>query len=257
MNRVKTLLAATIAIALAFTVSCSSDDGEEGGGGGGSSVTYEGETYKTVVIGEQTWMAKNLNSNVEGSKCYGEGGQAEAKQEAKQNGIYYTTLSEDEVQANCNKYGRLYDWSTAMALPSSCNSSSCSSQINAKHKGICPTGWHIPSDADLNALITAIGGSGTKLRAKSGWEDLINGNSGNGTDDYGFSALPGGYATDGGLFFYDVGRWGGWWSATEDKNNASKAHSWSTGSGSDLAKIAKIYISDKSYSLISVRCIKD
>jgi hypothetical protein len=90
----------------------------------GSPVTYGGETYQTIVLGSQTWMARNLNYNASGSVCY------------------------NNQYTNCEKYGRLYDWATAMALPSDCNSSSCSSQIGTKHKGICPSGWHIPSDVE-------------------------------------------------------------------------------------------------------------
>ncbi|MDR0287618.1 MAG: hypothetical protein LBI03_07965, partial [Clostridiales bacterium] len=112
--------------------------------------------------------------------------------------------------SNCKKYGRLYNWATAMALSTSCNSSFCASQVSAKHQGICPSGWHIPSNADLDALMTAVGVSaGTKLKATSGWN-----NNGNGTDNYGFSALPGGGGNSNGNF-YNVGDDGRWWSSTE------------------------------------------
>ena len=153
----------------------------------GTPVTYEGDTYPTVVIGTQTWFAKNLNYAVEGSVCY------------------------DNDPAYCGTYGRLYNWSTAMALPSSCNLGTCSSQIQTKHRGVCPSGWHIPSNAEWSMLETAVGGSstaGTKLKAASGWS------SGNGTNDYGFSALPGGEGLSGSRF-NDVGDNGYWWSASE------------------------------------------
>jgi hypothetical protein len=88
----------------------------------GTPVDYEGQTYQTVVIGTQTWMAKNLNYNATGSKCYG------------------------GVDSNCNTYGRLSDWSTAMGFGSSCNSNTCSSQVQPNHRGVCPPGWHIPSE---------------------------------------------------------------------------------------------------------------
>jgi len=94
----------------------------------------------TVKIGDQVWMKENLNCNVGGSKCYGEGGEI-YDSEINQ----YFTISNSEIQANCDKYGRLYDWVTAMALPDSCIYSSCHSQIKQKHRGICPSGWHIPS----------------------------------------------------------------------------------------------------------------
>ncbi|MDR2583780.1 MAG: hypothetical protein LBC75_09900 [Fibromonadaceae bacterium] len=136
----------------------------------GPSVDYGGETYKSVVIGPQTWMARNLNYAANGSKCYGEG-----------------ILSEDEIQANCDKYGRLYDWATA--------------------KSICSGGWHIPSKAEWEKLWDFV--DIDNLRATS-W--------GNGTDKYGFAALPGGGGgryNDGSIYFGGVGDRGFWWSANE------------------------------------------
>jgi uncharacterized protein (TIGR02145 family) len=98
----------------------------------------------------------------------------------------------DNNSGNCAKYGRLYDWNTA--------------------KKACPSGWHLPSQSEWDMLSNAVGGAnvaGKKLKAKSGWS-----NNGNGTDDYGFSALPGGSGSSGGSFIY-VGYNGYWWSASE------------------------------------------
>jgi uncharacterized protein (TIGR02145 family) len=229
------LLAATLALAITFTFSCSGDPDDNGGGQSnpGPSVPYEGETYKTVVIGTQTWMARNLNYNASGSKCY------------------------DDDPAKCATYGRLYDWATAMALPSSCNSTSCSSQINAKHRGICPSGWHIPSNADWDKLVRYVdGSSGTSslynsptaaryLKAASGWN-----NSGNGEDTYGFAALPGGLGNSSGLF-NTVGNDGYWWSATED--NASHAYYRGMGYNSEYVR----YYGNYKVGLFSVRCLQD
>ena len=167
----------------------------------GPSVTYQGYTYETVVIGEQTWFQRNLNYAVAGSKCY------------------------DNDGANCAIYGRLYDWETAMKLPG-CNSKICSSQIDAKHhQGICPDGWHIPSNADWDKLFRHVDGTngtespydsptaGRYLKAASGWDDY-QGKSGNGENKYGFSALPGGGGNSDGSFSI-VGTNGSWWSASE------------------------------------------
>jgi uncharacterized protein (TIGR02145 family) len=164
----------------------------------GTPVTYGSETYQTVVIGTQTWMAKNLNYNVTGSKCY-----------------------ED---VDCNTYGRFYDWATAMGLASSCNSASCLSQINGSHRGICPSGWHIPSSEDWGKLSRYVDGTtgtfagyasstaGKYLKAQSGW----NPSSGiENLDIYGFSALPGGHSPNGSSADAAVGYFGGWWSARE------------------------------------------
>jgi len=178
-------------LALTFTFSCSSDDG------GDSSA-------KTVEIGNQVWMAKNLNINVNGSKCY------------------------EDKSANCDKYGRLYSWDMA--------------------KTACPSGWHLPSNAEWETLINSIGGStaGTKLKSKSGWA-----NNGNGTDNYGFSALPGGVGgVDG--HFYGAGDYGHWWSATD--GNGSSAYSKNMTYNSESVFN---YNSSPKSSLFSVRCVKD
>jgi len=123
----------------------------------GDSVEYGGKKYKTIVINGQELMAENLNYNVPGSKCY------------------------DDNPANCDKYGRLYDWITVMELHLSCSSLSCAHLINTPHKGICPTGWHIPTNAEWDKLYRSIDGdNGTKspydsptagryLKAKQGW----------------------------------------------------------------------------------------
>jgi len=157
--------------------------------------------YGTVVIGNQTWMAENLNCDVSGSKCY------------------------NNDPANCAKYGRLYDWATAMALPSYCNNSTCTSQIKAKHRGICPSGWHLPSNYEWGELISYVENAkvcnycaGMYLKATS-WNSN-EGMYGKGEDTYGFTALPGGYGE--GSKFYNVGSSGGWWSATAE--NATTAY---------------------------------
>jgi len=184
-------------------------------------------SYKWVTIGTQTWMAANLNYDTSGSVCY------------------------NNAPDNCATYGRLYDWATVMGLPSSCNSSTCASQVQSKHQGICPNGWHIPSDAEWTTLETFVGGSstaGTKLKSKGGWY-----NNGNGTDDYDFSALPGGYGYGynyGGGF--DVaGGIGYWWSATE--LGASDAWGWYM--YYDFGNVYRSY--NYKTHLFSLRCLRD
>jgi uncharacterized protein (TIGR02145 family) len=133
--------------------------------------------YRYTTIGTQTWMAENLNYSTKGGGCY------------------------DDEKSKCKKYGALYDWATAMDIDPKCNIQtidSCGAIISSRHRGICPEGWHIPSDAEWTILTSYVGDNpGKKLKAKSGWE----GNRFwkfpwlgiyNGTDDYNFSALPGG-----------------------------------------------------------------
>jgi uncharacterized protein (TIGR02145 family) len=155
------------------------------------SLSYEGQTYKTVVIGTQTWMAENLNYKVDSSWWYANSADSGAR------------------------YGRLYTWASAMKLPDSCNIVSCASQVQSKHQGECPSGWHIPSDAEWSTLATYLGGAaaaGSKLKSTSGWS--YDGVTGNGTDSYGFRALPAGNRLDHGSF-YNVGRYARFWSSSE------------------------------------------
>jgi len=180
-------------------------------------------------------MAKNLNYNVSGRKCYGEG---------------VSGVSTDSIAKNCATYGRLYDWATAMNIDARYNSEWWDyDEINAKHQGICPKGWHIPRDEDWDALMEAVGGAstaGTKLKANSDlW--ISNGRS---TDNYGFSALPGGLGYFGGSFT-SVGNDGVWFSASE--YNSSSAYNRSMYYRSEDVFYNDV---DKSY-LCSVRCVKD
>jgi uncharacterized protein (TIGR02145 family) len=139
----------------------------------------DGKEYTTVTIGEQTWMAQNLNYTPTGgnSWCY------------------------DNEPDNCNKYGRLYDWETAM--------------------DVCPVGWHLPSREEWGELAVAAGGTGeyggdggtagTALKAgEPNWD---------GSDIYGFTALPGGFRNSTGDFCC-VGNSGSgyWWTSTRSSN---------------------------------------
>jgi uncharacterized protein (TIGR02145 family) len=179
----------------------------------------DSKTYKYKLIGSQTWMAENLNYNASGSKCY------------------------DNSETNCNTYGRLYNWATAMA-----NSASSSANPSGV-KGVCPIGWHLPSDAEWTTLTDFVGDlstAGTKLKAVSGW------NTGSGyiagTDNYGFSALPGGGYFSGG--FVNAGNHGTWWSAESDAFYVYSRRIYY--SSADVSRGSY----DKAY-LFSVRCVQD
>jgi uncharacterized protein (TIGR02145 family) len=128
----------------------------------------------------------------------------------------------------CTQYGRLYDWNTAMK--------------------VCPAGWHLPDIDEWNDLIINTNGGGNagkKLKAKNGW----NGN-GNGTDDYDFSALPGGGRYFGGNFA-SIGYGSRWWTATV--RGSGNAYSQNIDFGKN--NVSEDY-SDKSYAF-SVRCVAD
>jgi len=179
-------------------------------------------------------MAENLNYNADGSAC------------------------NKNDPANCDTYGRLYDWATALDIDVSCNTrtlSDCGATVSSKHRGICPSGWHVPSMKEWETLIYAVGGyliAGTNLKSTSGWD--CRGISGNGTDDYGFSILSGGSGSSDGSFG-DVGYYGMWWSATEDTFDKNGRYAGYRGVGYDSEGIddANSYKSE----LYSVRCLKD
>ncbi len=160
------------------------------GCGGITEFNYAGQTYNTVEIGDQCWMKENLNREMGNSWCY------------------------DNDPANCVTYGRLYDWETAMSA--------------------CPVGWHLPSDEEWKILEGTVDSyygvgdaewdrrfgrgldAGSNLKSTYGWY-----NDGNGYDDYGFEALPGGWVYNNN--FDGVERYAIYWSSTED----SQSDSWS------------------------------
>jgi uncharacterized protein (TIGR02145 family) len=229
MNKTRSFLLATAVAAMVFTFSCSSGDDD------GNSCT----NFRTVAIGSQTWMAENFNCNVSGSKCYGNN------------------------PANCAKYGRLYYWTTAMDIPSKCDTSICSNLIQPKHRGICPPNWHIPSSDDWGILMDYVGGSSTAgryLKATNGWAE-----NGNGTDEHDFSALPSGTYSDGrfnsGLGFYGLGDYGGWWIAGDsyffDEYSAEFRNHGGPYCDMDYSysNVYRGYSFD--FRMYSVRCVKD
>jgi len=204
----------------------------------GNPVYHGGETYQTVVIGSQTWMARNLNYDpgTGNSRCY-------------ENDDNY-----------CDTYGRLYDWATAMDIDEGYNYEYWGGS-DARHRGICPSGWHIPSNKDWDKLYRyADGTSGTDspyasptagryLKARSGWNSGIS--NGNGEDTFGFAALPGGIGLND-YHLNDVGYLGSWWSASE--YGADGAYDRVMGYTSGDAEWSDRY--KKGY-FFSVRCVKD
>jgi len=169
-----------------------SGTGGSGGNTSGSSASgtftdsRDGQSYKYVKIGSQTWMAQNLN-------YAGPSGSV---------GVCYDNLS-----SNCATYGRLYTWSEVM------NGSGSSTANPSGVQGICPSGWHIPSDGEWSTLVQYVDSatSGTKLKSTSGWY-----NSGNGTNAYGFNVLPAGGRINLYGSFYDLGVDADFWSSSED-----------------------------------------
>lgn len=193
----------------------------------------DAKTYRTVAIGSQTWMAENLNYEVEGSYCY--------------NG----------VDSNCTKYGRLYMWAAAMdgAGQWSDHGKGCGyDKLCAPKypvKGVCPDGWHIPSSGDWETLLMAANYdlqgysySANELKSKKGW-----GTNASANDLYLFSAFPVGIKMNNGKYYYEGSRTA-FWTSTEQAKKQASAFRLGFSSGAALEFCDK----DEGYS---VRCIKD
>ena len=180
----------------------------------------DGKIYKKVQIGSQIWMAENLNYAADDSKCY-------------YGGMYLDTA------INCKNWGRLYDWYTAM------DDEESSSANPSGIEGVCPVGWHIPSDAEWQTLIDYVGiNAGTKLKSRTFTGEnpsgTIGGRTPDGTDKYRFAALKGPWASD-------------WWSATERESNEGAA--WTR---SLTAVETYVYRgSTEKHQFRSVRCVHD
>jgi uncharacterized protein (TIGR02145 family) len=158
----------------------------------------------TVTIGTQTWTVANLNVNTfRNGDSIPEAKTNKEWEAAGETGkpawCYY-----NNDPANGPKFGKLYNW-YAVNDP----------------RGLAPTGWTLPGDADWAELVYNSGGqaaAGKKMKSTSGW---IDGN--NGTNETGFTGLPGGYRVENGKFV-NIGSIGTWWSSTEDKANTSIDH---------------------------------
>ena len=190
----------------------------------------DGQTYRTVKIGDQVWMAENLNYAYTGVPFDCNGYTSDS-----------TSWCYDNDPANCETYGRLYTWAAAMDSVGewSTNGKGCGyygKECSPTYpvRGVCPRGWHLPSDDEWDALFTAVGSStaGSKLKSATGWSS-----SGNGTDTFGFSALPAGGRDDYGDYY--------------DEGSYAYYMNLNYGGGS-----AYLYYRDK-YDGFSVRCLKD
>ncbi len=207
------------------------------------------QIYRFVTIGTQTWMAENLNYAYTGVPF--------------DNGHYTsdsTSWCYDNDPANCAKYGRLYTWTAAIDSvklatdadnPMDCGyNKTCG--LSGNVQGVCPKGWHLPSQTEWNALSTAVGGTftaGSKLKSQTGWtaySDISN------EDAFGFSALPAGYR-NGDQNYYGEGKYAYFWSSTEyDSSNAYSMNLY--------YDRGSVFLDNNSKRLgfsVSVRCLRD
>ncbi|MEY4851830.1 MAG: hypothetical protein RIS99_225 [Bacteroidota bacterium] len=216
----------------------------------GQAVTYAGESYPTVQIGTQCWFQKNLNV---GTMILGANDQT--------NNSTLEKYCYNNDPSNCAIYGGLYQWAEAVQYQNGAsNTASPSPAFSGNVKGICPTGWHMPSDGEWCTLTTfldstvncsVIGWTGTnaggKMKSISGlWSSPNSGASNSG----GFSILPSGYRMTNGTF-YDI-------------NNLTLVWSSSENSNSNVIPLNLVYYSPRIYQQIidkingfPIRCLKD
>jgi uncharacterized protein (TIGR02145 family) len=228
-----------MAVTVIMSVCVSGVSAQGTSGAGTFTDKRDGKAYRTVKMPDgKTWMAQNLNYQPQSGKswCY------------------------DNNNSNCDQYGRLYDWNTA--------------------KKACPAGWHLPTTKEWDNMMLAAGGKkgtvtdemeegrydawlgvGMKLRSKTGWAVEDDCDECKGTDDYGFSVLPGGSKQGeifGGVFIWGGGTGtesGNWWTATEGgKGTADRISTGGLGTGGINDHINMKVGKDSGNS---VRCIQD
>lgn len=255
-----TALVLAMTFALLMLLGCKEKQSEPSSPDTPESVVNDicGNTYKCVKIGSQVWMAENMrcekydtqsehagatitkytsknpDSETSGPYCVDA-----SKKELWDSDEYAINLSSEQIE----KLGYLYSWSAAVSLENESASQSQAIPFDDNRQGICPNGWHVPTDAEWSTLEDFVGSNaGEKLKATSGWYS-----DGNGTDAYSFAALPPSYAY--GSSVCGVGNYTGFWTATPDDN--SNAFNRSLQYAED---ILDSYVNSKHYAF-SVRCV--
>lgn len=207
------------------------------------TITYEGQVYNTVQIGSQCWLRENLNAGTMINSSYFQ----------NDNGILEKYCYDDDP-ANCAIYGGLYQWPETMAHTTT-----------PGVQGICPPGWHVPTDEEWKELEGAVDthydypdsewnaigyrgfNSGWMLKAVDGWNGTGNG----GSDLYGFRALPGGYHYRNVGEFFLMGTDSFWWTS----NTALQQSAWQRSVGEENMNSCRNY--GERLDAKSVRCLKD
>ena len=227
---------------------------QESGGGNiqpGNGVTdIDGNIYTSVIIGNQEWMAENLR----------------VTQDADGNDITRYCYNNDA--ANCDLYGGLYTWHTVM------NGAGSSNTNPSNVQGICPTGWHLPSYAEWTELVdyvvaqgypnsNVVNGAGNALKSCRQVSSPLGGDCDTsehprwnshsidyGTDEFGFSALPGGFRNTAGTYTL-LGNVGDFWSSSESSSSSAVAYELAYNSG-----VLSGFGANKGIGK-SVRCVRD
>ncbi|MDR2593094.1 MAG: fibrobacter succinogenes major paralogous domain-containing protein [Chitinispirillales bacterium] len=229
---------AVMAVVVVGVMGCDGDNGTGGGNATGSDTTGGNNTggNNVTVVDSSTVVRDTFTDRRDGRIYHTVNIETQIWMAENMNYATDSSWCYDSSSANCDKYGRLYAWTAAMM--------------------VCPTGWHLPTSQEWQTLIDYAGGNlsaGSKLKAMSGWCNNVNG-----TDQYGFSALPGGHRRTrdsyGNVYddFYDIDWIGAWWS-TEEVLGRRYARSRELNCNNNEVAL---YVREKGDAL-SVRCIKD
>ncbi|MBR6943131.1 MAG: fibrobacter succinogenes major paralogous domain-containing protein [Fibrobacter sp.] len=214
----------------------------------------DGKVYRTVKIGDQIWMAENLDFDP------GQGGSGEDK--------YDWSWCFDNDPKKCDVAGRLYTWAAAIDSVKLANDANAPQvcgygrkcNLPAKVQGVCPPDWHLPTQAEWDTLFLSVGGqyqftAGKALKSQSGWFVINLSNyffNGNGTDEFGFCALPVGVLESDG--FQGDSHFAEFWSSTEADYTDDWAYNACVKNYEDEAYIDFPTRKDVG---TSVRCVKD
>ena len=189
--------------------------------------------YKTVKIGSQTWMAENLNYKVKYSYCY------------------------NDSAEYCAKYGRFYTWAAAMDSVGawSTNGKGCGYDTTCTPtypvRGVCPSGWHLPTRDEFENLVYAVGGYTAfrkMLKSTSGWDKDQNG-----IDSYSFTAYSSGFRLLDGNYSEKKGERALFWSSTERYEDTAYTMNLNNYDNVGFARLSDY---GKGWG-VSVRCVKD
>lgn len=213
----------------------------------------DGQVYKTVVIGEQTWMAENLNFMPA----------SDSSRLSPLSPLYPRTSCYARKDSNCTKYGRLYRWSSAMDSIGeySTDGKGCGYRRYCERfgriRGICPEGWHLPSEDEFTVLLKKVAPYGRSNIGVPDWRDagfplMVKGewNEKEATNSTGFSALPAGLRNFYGRYGH-IGKQAYFWTSTESNGWAATSLIFYPGGTLLLERAGEKRLGQ------SVRCIKD
>jgi uncharacterized protein (TIGR02145 family) len=208
----------------------------------GTPIVWYGEkNYFTVQIGTQCWFRDNLNI----------GTRIDSSLSQTNNGVVEKYCYSD-LEANCNVYGGLYQWAELVQYLNGASNTTTWDPVPAGNiQGLCPTGWHIPSDVEWATLTDYLGGTGAgggKMK-ETGTAHWLSPNTG-ATNESGFTALPAGFYDSDGVYL-DIFNLTHFWSSTQ----YNAANSWIRSLGYDQGTIDSngLYKAQA----ISVRCMKN